>query len=143
MSHHAVAVLALVGGLAAAPAHADVNIGVKIGVPAPPPVVVAGPPSVIVVPGSTVYHAPSARFNVFYHHGRYYSFHNDAWFVTAKWGTPWTMVAEERVPKAVLSVPVRYYRIPPGHAKRMGDAAPVGAVVEHRGKGPKHKHKND
>jgi hypothetical protein len=143
MSQHALVVLALVGGLAAGPARADVNIGIKVVAPPPPPVVVAAPPSIIVVPGSTVYHAPSASFNVFFHQGRYYSLHSGAWFVTAKWGTPWTMVAVERVPRAVLDVPVRYYRIPPGHAKRMGGAVPVGAIVEHPGKGPKHKHKDD
>jgi hypothetical protein len=135
-------VLALaLGMLGARPAHADVNVGINIGAPAPPPVIVAAPPGVILVPGTNVYHAPSASFNVFVHQGRYYSFHNGAWFVTTRWGTPWAVIAVERVPKPVLGVPVAYYRIPPGHAKRM-DRAPVGAVVEHPGKGPKHKDKN-
>ncbi len=45
-------------------------------------------------------------------------------------GGPWTHVVQARVPQPVLAVPVTYYRIPPGHAKRMD-----GPRFEHRGKG--------
>jgi hypothetical protein len=137
MTEQTLAVLALaLGILGAKPAHADVNVGISIGTPAPPPVVVTAPPPVILVPGTTVYRMPSAEFNVFVHNGRYYSFHNGAWFIATRWGAPWTAVAVERVPRPVLAVPVTYYRIPPGHARKMG--APAGVIVDSPGKGPRH-----
>jgi hypothetical protein len=82
----ALAGLALTSGAIAAEA-ADISVGLNIRVPAPP-VVVAAPP-VVVMPGSPVQHVPSASFNLFVYHGRYYSFPNGSWF------------------------------IPPGHAKRV------------------------
>lgn len=111
-----------------------VKIGVNIGVPAPPPVIVTPPapavviapplivtpPQLVVVPGSPVLYAPSVGMNFFAYGGRYYSFHQGRWFVTARYGAPWVAVAPSRVPQPVLGVPVAYYKIPPGHAKKMG-----------------------
>ena len=124
----AVIVVALSGGLAVA---GDVNFGVTIGVPlphvvvapptvviAPPPVVLA-PPSLVIVPGAPVHHVPTASFNFFVYGNRYYSFHNGAWFVAAGHGAPWTIIAIESVPAPVRAVPVKHYRVPPGHAKKM------------------------
>src|SRR5687768_13683331 len=134
------------GILTAQPAHADVNVGINIGVPAPPPpLVVASPPTVVIVPGTTVYHSPSVGFNLFVFGGRYYSLHNGTWFVATTVGRPWTVIEAHRVPPPVLGVPVTYYKIPPGHAKRMGggghaDAAgPAGHGGGHPGRGPKGK----
>jgi hypothetical protein len=81
-----------------------------------PPLVVA-PPSVVIVPGTSVYHVPSAGYNIFVYRDRYYSFHNSAWFVAFGPGKPWRMVAFEHVPYAVRNVPDRYYRVPPHHGK--------------------------
>jgi hypothetical protein len=117
-----------------------VNIGVTIGVPAPPPVIVTAPsppvvvappvvvtppivvtpPRLVVVPGSSVFYAPGIEMNFFAYGGRYYSFHRDGWFVATKHGGPWVAVAPGRVPQPVLAVPVAYYKVPPGHAKKMG-----------------------
>jgi hypothetical protein len=121
---------------------ADVRIGVNIGVPAPvvvapapavvvappgppvvvapPPLVFAAPPALVVVPGSPVSYVPSANFNVFVFGGRYYSLHDGAWFMAPNHSGPWAMVPAERVPHSVLAVPPAYYKIPPGHAKKMG-----------------------
>jgi len=76
----ALAVIAL--GLSAGEAPAgDIHIGVNIAVPAPP--VVLAPPPLVIVPGTLVHQVPSASFNLFVYRSRYYSFHNDAWFVAA------------------------------------------------------------
>jgi hypothetical protein len=123
----------------------DVRIGVNIGVPAPPvpvvvapappvvvtppapavvvappPIVFAAPPALVLVPGSSVYYAPSANFNVFVFGGRYYSLHNGTWFMASSHSGPWATVPPQRVPQPVLAVPHAYYKIPPGHAKKMG-----------------------
>jgi hypothetical protein len=103
--------LSLAAGLMApAPAHADVSIGINVGIPAPPPIV-ATPPQLGVVPG--------AAYNLFVFGGRYYSFHDGAWFYSATGKGQWAVIANERVPRPVLAVPVTYYKIPPGHAKKM------------------------
>jgi hypothetical protein len=125
-------VLALAAGLAftaASPAAADgVRIGISVPVPAPPTVVIApprppvvvNPPQLVVVPGSPVFYAPGASMNFFAYGGRYYTFHEGAWFVATTYGSPWVTIAPARVPQPVLAVPVTYYRVPPGHAKKMG-----------------------
>jgi hypothetical protein len=109
----AVASLALSTGVSHA---ADVKVSVAVGVP-PPPIVLA-PPMLVPVPGMAVQHVPSASFNLFVHGGRYYSFHNGAWFVAAGQRAPWTAIAIESLPPAVRAVPVTHYKIPPGHAKK-------------------------
>lgn len=136
-------VLALATGLslmAASPAAADgLRIGISVPVPAPPavvvtpprpPVVVVAPPQLVVVPGSPVFYAPGASMNFFAYGGRYYTFHEGAWFVATTYGSPWVAVAPAKVPRPVLTVPVAYYKVPPGHAKRMG--CPPGLAKQGR-----------
>jgi hypothetical protein len=95
----------------------NVNVGIHVGV-TPPPVVLA-PPPLVVVPGTTqVHHVPTAAFNLFVHRGRYYSFHNGAWFVAAGHRAPWTVIAIDALPAPVRAVPVSHYKVPPGHAKK-------------------------
>jgi hypothetical protein len=97
---------------------------------APPPVVVAqppvlvtppvlfAPPRIVIVPGTQVYTVPSANFNVFVHSGRYYSYHYGSWFYAPRHGAPWTVVAVENVPAPVRALPVKHYKVPPGHEKK-------------------------
>ena len=136
-------VLALAAGLSlmiTSQAAADgVRIGIGVPVPAPPtvvitpprpPVVVAAPPQLVVVPGSPVFYAPSASMNFFAYGGRYYTFHEGAWFVATTYGSPWVSIAPAKVPRPVLAVPVTYYKVPPGHEKKMG--CPPGLAKQGR-----------
>ena len=133
-SSRMVAIVIVASGVAAAPALAgDVNIGVNIGTP-PPPVVVApapalvitppsitfaAPPPLVVVPSApTVQYVPTGSYNVFVYGGRYYSFHSGNWFIAGHYNGPWKHIKAEKVPGPVVAVPVAYYRVPPGHAKR-------------------------
>lgn len=112
-----IAVLLCAGALVtAAPADAQVSVNVNIG---PPPVIFAAPPRVVVVPQTPVYYVPDTTYNVFVYGGRYYSFHNGAWFLATAHGGPWAFVPVEHVPRPVILVPHRYYKVPPGHAKKM------------------------
>jgi len=131
----------------AAPARgADVHIGINIGVPPPPPpVVVEAPPPLVVVPRTPVYYAPSLPYNYFYYGGLYYTFHGDHWFHAASFNGPWSFVTVERVPRPLLTVPVGYYRVPPGPCKKHGPPPWAGHGHEHghgHGKGH-HKHDDD
>jgi len=65
--------LLLVAG--AVPAHAQVRVGVDIGINLP------GPPAFVVVPGTPVYYAPQAPGNVFFYANQYWAFVNGAWYV--------------------------------------------------------------
>ena len=134
------ALAAVLSLMAASPAAADgLRIGISVPVPAPPtvvvtpprpPVVVVAPPQLAVVPGSPVFYAPSARMNFFAYGGRYYTFHEGAWFVATTYGSPWVAIAPAKVPRPVLTVPVAYYKVPPGHAKKMG--CPPGLAKQGR-----------
>jgi hypothetical protein len=119
----------------------EVHVGVHIGVPAPlivapaPAIVVAPPPAIVVqpqivaVPGTAVYHVPGVGFNVFVFGGTYYSHHHGHWFVSTGHRGTWRAIPADRVPRPVLAVPVAYYKIPPGHARKWRD----------HGKGSKHR----
>jgi len=91
----------------------------------PPPIVnvdinIGAPPRFVVVTGTPVYYAPSVSYNYFFYNGRYYLFHNELWFSSAHYNGPWATIAFERVPRPILTVPVEYYRRPPGHWKKHG-----------------------
>jgi hypothetical protein len=124
--------LVMPGLSVAAASAAQVNVGVNIGVPAPPPIVLPAPPPVVVVPNSPVSYVPSVNYNLFVYSGRYYTFHDGAWFYANRHSGPWTFMPTGRVPRAVIGVPVTYYKVPPGHAKKMGNQ-PGGPVSSPRG----------
>lgn len=140
---HVLAIAAGFSLMVASPAAADgIRIGIRVPVPAPPtvvitppapPVVAVAPPQLVVVPGSPVFYAPGARTNFFAYGGRYYTFHEGAWFVATSYGSPWVTIAPVKVPRPVLAVPVTYYKVPPGHAKKkMGHHCPPGLAKQGR-----------
>jgi hypothetical protein len=92
---------------AALPAHAQVRIDIGINLPSPPPLVV--------IPGAPVYYAPHAPANVFFYGEQYWVFNAGGWHVGPTWSGPWVVVAPVHVPRPILLVPVRYYKVPPGH----------------------------
>ncbi|HYL82248.1 MAG TPA: hypothetical protein VEU07_15635 [Candidatus Acidoferrum sp.] len=85
----------------------SLSLGINIG----------GPPRVVVVPGTAVYQAPSVPYNYFVYRHRYYLFHEGMWMSAGSYNGPWTVIALERVPPPILTVPVNYYKVPPGHWK--------------------------
>lgn len=103
----------------------SVNLGLNIG----------SPPPLVVVSGTPVYHAPSVPHNYFFYSGYYYLFHEGTWFYSVHYNGPWAGLVIHQVPRPILTVPVSYYKVPPGHAKKLGPPPWAG-----RGKG-KAKHK--
>jgi hypothetical protein len=80
-------------------------------------VIVQVPPPFVVIPGTRVSYAPSLKVDLFVFEGKYYYLHNGAWFVAKKHSGPWVYVASP--PHAVVGIPVVYYKVPPGHLKKL------------------------
>jgi len=115
-----------------AAAQAELNVNINVGPPpvvlpapgpivvaTPPPVVLPAPPRLVVVPDTRVYYAPEVGINLFVYDGRYYTFHDGGWFWASTHRGPWVALPVTYVPQPVLAVPVDYYRVPPGHARKM------------------------
>ena len=139
------ALLVTAGGVAARAANADVNV--HIGGPPPvvvappaPQIVVTAPPHFVVIPGSPVYYAPDLPYNYFAYNNRHWVFRDGRWFVARTHRGPWHLVAAERVPRPVAVVPVRYYKVPPGHAKKFGHARDWDGKHRGHGRGDDHGH---
>lgn len=117
---------------------ADVHVGINIGIPAPPSIVFPAPPQLVVVPSTpAVRYAPEVDANLFFYRGRYYTLHDGAWFAAPTYSGPWGYVERVRVPRAVLVVPARYYRVPPSRMRRAYDRP----REQHRGpRGPRDRH---
>lgn len=116
MSRHLVVALAMAAGLgwpSAAIAQLNVNVNVA------PPVVLVSPPKLVIVPNSPVQYAPEVDANLFFHQGRYYSLHDSRWLSASSYKGPWVVIEVGNVPPPVIAVPVKYYKIPPGQAKKM------------------------
>ena len=124
-----VAMVIAAGMVLPAPARSQVSVNVSIG--QPPPVIVAQP-VLVPVQASPVYYAPSYGPDLFFYDGRYYTVRDDHWFYAARLNTPWVAIAIGKVPRQILTVPVAYYRVPPGHMKHNGGHCPPGQAKKGR-----------
>jgi hypothetical protein len=120
------------GASAAGP---NVKIDIGLGVP---PIVLTARPQLVVVPGSSVHYAPDVQANLFFYKGRYYTVANGVWSMAPAYTGPWAVIQIGQVPPLVLSVPVEYYKIPPGHLKKKGPPPWAG-----QGHGPHQKKPKD
>lgn len=99
---------AVFGSAGLAQAQVNVDIGIHLG----------SPPPLVALPESPVMYAPSVNGNFFFYQGGYYVFRRGAWYMAPRHDGPWAVVAPEYVPRPLLSVPVRYYRVPPPEWRR-------------------------
>jgi hypothetical protein len=103
--------------VAAAPAAADsVSIGVNTRDVSFNLSVGPHRPALVAVPGLPVYHVTTVHHDSFFYGGHYYVHHQGVWFSSVRHSGPWVVV--HHVPPPILAVPVKYYRVPPGHAKK-------------------------
>ena len=115
----------------------EVNIHIGLGPPSAPSVIITTPPQLVVVPGTSVYYAPEVPVDYFRYKGRYYTVMNNVWEMAPAYNGPWVTIQIGQVPQPVRSVPVDYYKIPPGHLKKKGP--PPWAGHSHGSKKPKEK----
>jgi hypothetical protein len=116
---------------------AQVSVNVNVGVPPPPPpVVLVAPPPLVVVPGVTVVsYAPSVQLDLFTFQNRWYYSHAGYWYAGPTYKGPWVFVPVEKLPPPIVAVPVGYYKVPPGHLKKLEGGGPPGHA---KGKGKGH-----
>jgi len=103
------------------PARAEVSVNINLG----PPVVVAEPPHMVLVPRSRVYFSPDPQVDIFFYSGYWWSPRGDRWFRAREHNGPWRVIERRRVPREVVVVPRDYRRrferekpIPFGHWKK-------------------------
>jgi hypothetical protein len=128
--------LLLLGGTKKAVA--EVQVYINLG---PPPIVVAAPPAVVMVPHSRVYFVPDPNIDVFFYNGYWWSPRGAEWYRAMAYKGPWGPVEGRYVPAPVHRVP-RDYRmvyerekhIPYGQWKKQG---------KNREKEDKKKHKQE
>jgi len=86
-------------------ARAQVNVNINLG---PPPIVVAEPPAVVMVPQSRVYFVPDPHVEVFFYGGYWWSPRGEGWYRSRAYKGPWAVVERTRVPRAVVYMPRDY-----------------------------------
>jgi len=99
---------ALLAGVTALDAVADVRVNLNLG---PPPIAVAQPPEVVLVPGSQVYFVPDVDYDVFYYNGYWWSPRGDRWYRARGYDGPWRVVGRRYIPAPVYRVPRDYRRM--------------------------------
>jgi hypothetical protein len=113
---------------------AEVNINIGIGVP-PPPVVIAEPPSVILIPGTYAYFVPNIDVDIIFYHGYWYRPYKGCWYRSRVYNGQWGYLAPARVPHALLHLPPNYRHSPLRH-----EPIPYGHLKKHWYRWEKEKH---
>ncbi len=104
----------LLGALLACGAPKEVAAGVDVGVNVnlgPPPVVVAEPPAMVMVPNTSVYFVPEANFDVFFYNGYWWSPRGGRWYRSGAYNGPWKHMDRRFVPRPVFRVPHDYRHV--------------------------------
>jgi hypothetical protein len=131
-----VVLVPLAGALVLTPVASDGEVSVNVNIGPPPPIVLVAPPALVVVPGMPVVsYAPSVQVDLFFFNNRWYYPHGGYWYVGPTYRGPWTFVAVENLPRPIVTVPVQYYKVPPGHLKKLEGGGPPGHA---KGKGRGH-----
>ncbi len=91
------------------------NLNISIGTP--PPVVIPAPPPMAVIPGTYVYMAPDVGADILFYRGHWYRPHGGHWFMASSYNGPWVHAAPSKVPRAILDLPPKFHRLPPGHQR--------------------------
>jgi hypothetical protein len=94
--------------------HAGINVDINIPLPG---LVIAGPPAMMVVPGSYVYFAPDVKTDLFFYRGYWYHPSRKGWYVSLEYNGPWGSVAVDNVPRVLINIPRDYRRVLPGYER--------------------------
>jgi hypothetical protein len=93
------------------PVVADARVGVSIVLP---PLVIPGPPELVVIPGTYAYFVPGLEADIFFYRGYWYRPYSGYWFRARAYNGPWGRIAVSRVPRVLINVPPDFRHVPPG-----------------------------
>lgn len=120
-------------------ASAGVNVNINLG---PPPIVVARPPEVVMIPGLPIYFVPNLDIDVFFYNGYWWSPRGGYWYRSRAYNGPWRGIDRRYVPAPLFRVPRDYQgiykrerRIPYGQWKHREKAERGGWKEHGRGHG--------
>jgi len=86
-------------------ASAEVNVSINIG---PPPIVVAAPPALVMVPNSEIFFVPDPEIDVFFFNGFWWSPRGSEWYRSTEYKGPWKIIDKRHIPASVFHVPKNY-----------------------------------
>ncbi|MFA4858056.1 MAG: hypothetical protein WC901_05665 [Candidatus Margulisiibacteriota bacterium] len=98
-------IFVVLGLVFAGGAQAEVNVNINIG---PPPIVVAEPPEVVMIPQTEIYFVPGISFDVFFCNGYWWSPRGDRWYRAKAYNGSWVVVSRNYVPAHLFKVPKNY-----------------------------------
>ncbi len=113
-------VLAVFGLFFPAAGYSGVNVNINIPLPS---LVISGPPTMMVIPGSYVYFAPDVEADLFFYRGYWYRPYQGEWYYSVEYNGPWGRIAIGNVPTALINLPPDYRHMHPGY-----DRMPYGMV---------------
>lgn len=79
-----------------------VDLHLRLGDPAPPPVVIVQPPLFLYPPGLGFYVAVGVPYDCFFLDGRYYILKGGHWYASHHWGGPWYIVKHSHLPPGLV-----------------------------------------
>ncbi len=91
--------------------NAGVSVGIGINIPLPPPVVIAAPPALVVVPGTSMYVAPDIDADIVFLDGYWWRLNEGRWYRSPYYDRGWVYMDRGRVPRA-------FYGFHPGFRER-------------------------
>lgn len=110
-----ISALLLVSAGSATQSEARVNVDVEVNIPA---VRFAGPPEVVVIPGTYVYTVPDLDVDVMFYQGYWWRPYEGQWYRSRDYRGSWRHVDPRRVPGGLRSLPQDYrQRLSPGHER--------------------------
>lgn len=103
------------GAPAPAGAEVGVNFNVHLG---PPPVLVAPPADLVLIPGTSIYFIPGISADIFFYDGYWWAPRGPQWYRAYSPRGPWVVRHVRAVPGPLYRVP-RDYRVVYGRAKHI------------------------
>ena len=94
----------------------------------PPPRIVRVEPTLMLVPGTSVYVATNYEYDMFRYSGRYYLLYDGYWYRSSSYAGTFVSVDVRSVPRQIVEVPARHWKHhphggPPGQTKKRGGPA--------------------
>ncbi|MDW7773673.1 MAG: hypothetical protein SCH71_12370 [Desulfobulbaceae bacterium] len=86
-------------------AFAEIDVNINIG---PPPISIAEPPAVAMIPNSTIYFVPRIEHDLFFYDNYWWAPRGSQWYRSSAFNGPWKIIENHYVPAPVFQVPKDY-----------------------------------